>query len=84
MFITGLIAGVVPYFGDVMDLLGSLTQCLLVFVMPIVFFHKLGGLDRAGWCTKVWACFVLVIGMIALVLGTIDAVKHLVADFRRK
>lgn len=84
MFITGLIAGVVPYFGDVMDLLGSLTQCLLVFVMPIIFFYKLGGLEKAGWWTKVWAVFVLVVGMVALVLGTVDAVRHLVADFRRK
>ncbi|KAG0291550.1 hypothetical protein BGZ96_005077 [Linnemannia gamsii] len=84
MFITGLIAGVVPFFGDVMDLLGSLTQCLLVFVMPIVFFYKLGGLDRAAWWTKLWAAFVLVVGMIALILGTVDAIRHLAADFRHK
>ncbi|KAG0276141.1 hypothetical protein BGZ95_007919 [Linnemannia exigua] len=84
MFLTGLIAGVVPYFGDVMDLLGSLTQCLLVFVMPIVFHYKLGGLEKASLWTRGWALFVLVIGMVALVLGTIDAVKHLVADFIRK
>ncbi|KAF9908266.1 hypothetical protein EC991_010106 [Linnemannia zychae] len=84
MFLTGLIAGVVPFFGDVMDLLGSLTQCLLVFVMPIVFYYKLGGLKKAMWVTKGWALFVLVVGLVALVLGTIDAVKHLIADFRRK
>ncbi|KAG0379234.1 hypothetical protein BGX24_001217 [Mortierella sp. AD032] len=84
MFLTGLVAGVVPYFGDVMDLLGSLTQCLLVFVMPIVFHYKLGGLERASLWIKGWASLVLVIGMVALVLGTIDAVKHLVADFTRK
>ncbi|KAF9923404.1 hypothetical protein FBU30_006538 [Linnemannia zychae] len=83
MFLTGLVAGIVPYFGDVMDLLGSLTQCLLVFVMPIVFYYRLGGLKRASWFTMSWALSVLIIGLIAMVLGTVDAVKHLIADFTR-
>ncbi|KAG0334179.1 hypothetical protein BG004_000528 [Podila humilis] len=82
ILLVGLVAAVVPFFGDVMDLLGSLTSCLLIFIMPVVFYYKLGGLKRARWWT--WMCMVLilVIGSIAMVLGTIDAVKHLVADFK--
>ncbi|KAG0217639.1 hypothetical protein BGX33_010036 [Mortierella sp. NVP41] len=84
MFLMGLIAGVVPYFGDVMDLLGSLTQCLLVFVMPILFHYRLGELEKASWLARSWAMFVLAVGMVALVLGTVDAVRHLLADFQHK
>lgn len=83
ILVVGLIASVVPFFGDVMDLLGSLTMCLLVFIMPVLCYQRLGGLRRKSLWTKIWAWFVLAIGLVAMVLGTIDAVKHLIADFRR-
>lgn len=82
MFLVGLIASVVPFFGDMMDLLGSLTSCLTGFMMPIVFYYKLGGLKNSHWWEKVWALFILIVGTIAMVMGTMDAVRHLVADFR--
>ncbi|KAG0326025.1 hypothetical protein BGZ99_010246 [Dissophora globulifera] len=84
IILTGLIAAVIPYFGDVMDLLGALTTCLLVFVMPILFYYKLGGLKNSDWWVKLWALFIFVIGLVALVLGTINATQHLIEDFKNK
>lgn len=82
--LVGLVAAVVPFFGDVMDLLGSLTACLLVFIMPVLFYYRLGGLEKARWVTRAWTVLILLVGAVALVLGTLDAVRHLVADFKRK
>ncbi|KAG0052154.1 hypothetical protein BGZ83_002927 [Gryganskiella cystojenkinii] len=84
ILLVGLIASVVPFFGDVMDLLGSLTMCLLVFIMPVMFFYKLGGLTRAPIWTRAWALFILVVGAVAMILGTLDAVRHLIEDFQKK
>jgi amino acid permease len=80
----GLIASVVPYFGDVMDLLGALATYLLVFVMPILFYHRLGGLKSASLLSKTWAWIIFVAGLVALVMGTYDATKHLTDDIRNK
>ncbi|KAF9383258.1 hypothetical protein CPC16_008999 [Podila verticillata] len=82
--LVGFVAAVVPFFGDMMDLLGSLTACLLVFIMPVMFYYRLGGLQKAGWATKAWTVLILLVGAVALVLGTLDAVRHLVIDFKRK
>ncbi|KAF9983410.1 hypothetical protein BGZ75_005136 [Mortierella antarctica] len=84
MFLVGLVSSVVPFFGDVMDLLGAMTTCLLVFVMPIMCYYRLGGLANAGWGFRLWAVFILVVGLISMVFGTYDAVKHLIDDFQRR
>lgn len=84
VLLVGLVAAVVPFFGDMMDLLGALTACLLVFIMPVMFYYRLGGLEKKGWTTRAWAVVILLVGVLVLVLGTLDAVRHLAADFRRK
>ncbi|KAF8973392.1 hypothetical protein BGZ46_009958 [Entomortierella lignicola] len=81
--LTGVVAAVIPYFGDMMDLLGALTTCLLVFVFPIFFYFMLGGMRGCRWWTLLWYLFILCIGMVAMVMGTIDAVKALVKDFNK-
>lgn len=83
MLLVGLIASVVPFFGDMMDLLGSLTSCLSGYIMPIAFYYKLGGLKNSHWWERLWALFIIVVGTIAMVMGTIDAVRHLADDFRK-
>ncbi|KAF9273581.1 hypothetical protein BGZ68_001390 [Mortierella alpina] len=84
MFLVGLVSSVVPFFGDVMDLLGAMTTCLLVFVMPIMCYYRLGGLTNAGWGIRLWAAFILLVGLVAMVFGTYDAMKHLIDDFQRR
>ncbi|KAF9352032.1 hypothetical protein BGX26_010074 [Mortierella sp. AD094] len=79
--LTAVVAAVIPYFGDMMDLLGALTTCLLVFVFPILFYFMLGGMKGAKWWSLLWYLFILAIGLVAMVMGTIDAIKALVKDF---
>ncbi|KAF9429542.1 hypothetical protein BGZ76_001194 [Entomortierella beljakovae] len=78
----GLVAGVIPFFGDMMDLLGALTTCLLVFVFPIFFFFMLGGMKTARWWQLLWYVFILAFGLVAMIMGSIDAIKALVQDFK--
>ncbi|KAI1316885.1 hypothetical protein EDD11_009375 [Mortierella claussenii] len=80
---TAFVASVIPFFGDVMDLLGALTTCLLVFLLPIMFFYRLGGMKTTSWPLQAWIWFIFVIAMMAMVLGTIDATRHLIDDFNR-
>ncbi|CAO3564472.1 unnamed protein product [Mortierella alpina] len=84
MALVGLVSSVVPFFGDVMDLLGAMTTCLLVFVMPVMCYYRLGGLTNAGWGVRLWAIFILGVGLVAMVFGTYDAVRHLIDDFQRR
>ncbi|KAI8599888.1 transmembrane amino acid transporter protein-domain-containing protein [Dissophora ornata] len=84
ILLAAFIASVIPFFGDVMDLLGALTTCLLVFVMPIMFYYRLGGMKTMRWWGRLWAWFIFLVGMVALVLGTYDATRHLIADFKQK
>ncbi|KAF9416578.1 hypothetical protein BGZ94_010174 [Podila epigama] len=83
VFLVGLVAAVIPFFGDVMDLLGSLTVCLLVFILPILFYYRLGGFKSARWTTRAFAVLILAIGVMASVLGTMDAMRHLIFVVRR-
>ncbi|KAF9578529.1 hypothetical protein BGW38_005620, partial [Lunasporangiospora selenospora] len=84
MFFAGLIASIVPYFGDMMDLLGALTVCLLVFILPVLFYYRLGGLKAAGWVHRIWAGFIALVGFGAMCMGTIDALRHLAGDLKRR
>ncbi|KAF9115644.1 hypothetical protein BGX27_007071 [Mortierella sp. AM989] len=79
--LTAVVAAVIPYFGHMMDLLGALTTCLLVFVFPIMFYFMLGGMKGCRWWTLLWYLFILAIGIVAMVIGTIDAIKNLIKDF---
>ncbi|CAG8698302.1 8613_t:CDS:2 [Acaulospora morrowiae] len=71
----------VPFFGDLMSLLGALAMCLLVFILPVVFYIKLYGFERISYLELVWGAFVMLIGMIGCVIGTIDALRALIRDF---
>ncbi|KAF9974730.1 hypothetical protein BGZ73_001813 [Actinomortierella ambigua] len=75
-----LVALVVPFFGDVMDLLGALTSSLIVFIMPVLFYYRLGGYQGASLAHKLFAVFTLLTGLVAMVVGTIEAARDLVKD----
>ncbi|KAG0253640.1 hypothetical protein BG011_006253 [Mortierella polycephala] len=83
MFLVGFVATVVPLFDDVMDLLGAMSTCLLVFVMPILFYYRLGGFINQGRMVRLWAGCILAVGTVAMVLGTVDAVHHLKNDLQQ-
>ncbi|KAF9901753.1 hypothetical protein BX616_002154 [Lobosporangium transversale] len=78
----GLVASALPYFGDLMDLLGALATCLLVYVMPVLFYYRLGGMKNVFWLNQMWIWFIFVVGMVVIVVGTYDATKHLIEDIQ--
>ncbi|KAF9115763.1 hypothetical protein BGX27_006545 [Mortierella sp. AM989] len=81
MVVVATIAVFVPYFGQLMSLLGALSDGMLTFVFPIVFYIKLFGFRRIN---KIELCFmviVIIVGTAGSVIGTIDAIKHLIKAF---
>ena len=76
------VAVIVPFFGDFMALLGALANCLLVFVLPVLFYLKLYGWKRVTTLEIIWCMFVMAIGTIGCLIGSADAILALVKDFR--
>eukprot|EP00762_Andalucia_godoyi_P001053 ANDGO_01928.mRNA.1 Amino acid transporter ANT1 len=70
----------VPYFGDVMSLIGAFFLSSLVFIFPSVFELKIEW-TRIGTARKMWNVFVFIFGLAICVVGTIFAVNTLVTDF---
>ncbi|KAK3834675.1 MAG: transmembrane amino acid transporter protein-domain-containing protein [Linnemannia elongata] len=79
--VCGGIACTVPFFGDFLSLLGALGNCSLIFVLPIIFYFKLIGWRQMKAYELVWCAFIVVIGVISAVIGSIDAIKALRASF---
>ncbi|KAF9432258.1 hypothetical protein BGZ76_011060 [Entomortierella beljakovae] len=81
--VCGGIACTVPYFGDFLSLLGALGNCTLIFVLPIFCYFKLIGWRQMKWYELIWCAVIVIIGLISAVIGSIDAIKALKADFER-
>ncbi|KAF9156362.1 hypothetical protein BG015_005806 [Linnemannia schmuckeri] len=75
------IACTVPYFGDFLSLLGALSNCTLIFVLPVVFYAKLVGWRQMGWLELIWCMIIIVIGVVSAIIGSIDAIQALKEDF---
>ncbi|CAG8625350.1 8350_t:CDS:2 [Funneliformis caledonium] len=75
------IANVVPYFADIMALIGAISQGVLLIFMPIVIWIKLFGWDSINsWKEKLWVIFLLMFSVIVTFTGTILAIYDLYAD----
>lgn len=75
------IACTVPYFGDFLSLLGALSNCTLIFVLPVVFYARLVGWRQMRWFELVWCGTIVVIGIVSAIIGSIDALQALWDDF---
>src|SRR6266540_3835845 len=72
------IAITVPYFADIMSLLGALGNGILLIVMPILTWIKLFGWNSLnGWKEKSWVIFVLIFAIFGAIIGTIEAISAL-------
>ncbi|KAG0229662.1 hypothetical protein BGW42_001423 [Actinomortierella wolfii] len=76
--ICGFIAFIVPYFDAILSLLGALGNVSLIFIMPILFYWKLYGWRSMKVMELVWCGFILLVGVVSMVIGTIDSVRALV------
>ncbi|KAK9728362.1 hypothetical protein K7432_001152 [Basidiobolus ranarum] len=84
VFFVGLIAVIVPFFGDFMSLIGALSECMTVFVLPVVCYVKLFGWKRCNIPQLVWFALTIAVGLVGCIWGSIDAVITLKHRFENK
>ncbi|KAJ1844742.1 hypothetical protein LPJ70_002819, partial [Coemansia sp. RSA 2708] len=79
----GAIMGValgIPYFGDVMSLVGAFSTSLLLCVVPVVCYLRIRGWRQLGWPMRILCIAVAAIGIYACVLGAKGAIEDLQTD----
>ncbi|KAF9933621.1 hypothetical protein FBU30_005060 [Linnemannia zychae] len=82
MVLVATIALFFPYFEQMMSLLGALSDGMLTFVFPVIFYLKLYGFKRVGKLEVLAILFIVIVGTAGCVIGTIDAVKELAKAYR--
>ena len=75
--LTGLIAVVVPDFGQFLNLVGSFSGTVLVFILPVIFYHKIME-GKVAMKQKILNYCVLATGTLFGVLGTYTSLKELI------
>jgi amino acid permease len=81
MGILVVLAIFIPYFHHFMGLIGALSNCGLVFLLPILCYLKLTGVRNKPIYELAFCALTLFLGIVGCVFGTIDSVKNLIADF---
>ncbi|KAI7892474.1 transmembrane amino acid transporter protein-domain-containing protein [Mucor mucedo] len=79
--VIGVIACVVPHFGELMSLIGSFANCALIFIFPVVFYLKLTGVRNKPFYELAWCFLVVLLGLVGLVFGTIESIKELIVAY---
>ncbi|KAJ2963474.1 hypothetical protein NQZ79_g1503 [Umbelopsis isabellina] len=77
-----VVAIYVPYFGDLLSLIGSFSNCLLIFTFPVMCYLKLTGIRNKPVYELAWYALTVLMGIVGLIFGTIDSVKALISDFQ--
>ncbi|KAG1465475.1 hypothetical protein G6F56_004878 [Rhizopus delemar] len=82
MVFVGVIGAVVPHFGDLMSLIGAFANCGLIFIFPVLFYLKLTGIRNKPIYQLAWCALTVLLGVVGLIFGTIEAIEALIADFQ--
>ncbi|KAF9583544.1 hypothetical protein BGW38_009207 [Lunasporangiospora selenospora] len=82
MILVATVALFFPYFGQMMALLGALSDAMLTFVFPVVFYLKLYGYKNIGKAELCVMAFIIIVGTAGSAIGTVDAVKELAKAYR--
>lgn len=80
MAILVLLAIFVPFFDDVMALLGALSNCGLVFLLPVLCYLKLTGIKNKPIYELAFCGLTIILGVIGLIFGTKDGLLSLIHD----
>ncbi|RKP34869.1 transmembrane amino acid transporter protein-domain-containing protein, partial [Dimargaris cristalligena] len=72
------IAAAIPYFSDVLNLVGALSTTAVFFIFPLVWYVKLFGIGILNWRERVFGVVILILGVVGLVIGSIQAIQGLV------
>ncbi|KAI9496115.1 transmembrane amino acid transporter protein-domain-containing protein [Zychaea mexicana] len=75
------IAMLIPYFSDVMSLIGTIAAESLTFILPCIFWIRLSWKDGQTWELVICA-LIAIVGTFCAAFGTADAVKEFLYDVR--
>ncbi|KAL9558556.1 hypothetical protein MBANPS3_000846 [Mucor bainieri] len=81
MAVICVIACTVPHFGTLMSLIGAFGNCTLIFIFPVAFYLKLTGIRNKPIYELAWCALVVLLGLVGLIFGTMEAIKQLIIDF---
>ncbi|RCI01698.1 hypothetical protein CU098_011204 [Rhizopus stolonifer] len=82
MVFVAVIGAVIPHFDDLMSLIGSFSNCGLIFIFPVIFYFKLTGFRNKPIYEIAWCFLILLLGLVGLIFGTISSIEQLIKDFR--
>jgi amino acid permease len=69
MVIVVILAVYIPYFGDFMSLIGALTNCGLVFLLPVLCYLRLTGWRNKPYYELAWCALILLLGVVSIALS---------------
>ncbi|KAJ1982342.1 hypothetical protein H4R34_001752 [Dimargaris verticillata] len=70
----------IPYFADVLLLVGALSTCMVFFVFPIVWYVRFFGIRALKWWERIFAVVILILGAVGVVMGSVQAIQALIHD----
>ncbi|KAJ9048366.1 hypothetical protein DSO57_1035746 [Entomophthora muscae] len=73
-----IVAMFVPYFSELMALVGALANCMIVFLLPVAFHYRLYGVKNRPLSQNITAGLVVLLGLFGLCAGTFFASKDLI------
>jgi amino acid permease len=76
------IASVVPYFGDILQLVSALSIVVVAFVFPPWFYYLLYRHRGLAWSQIILMSSIAVLGIAASVVGVYFAIKGLIHDIQ--
>ena len=78
---TILIAAAVPYFAQVMQLVGSLCITMIVYILPVMFSFRLWG-DRMSTWQKIYGVAIVLCGTAAGAYASVSTIISIIAKLR--
>lgn len=83
MGILVILAIFIPYFDNFMALIGALSNCGLVFLLPVSCYLKLTGFRNKPIYELAFCALTLFMGIIGCIFGTKDAIEGLISSFNQ-
>ena len=80
VFFVGTIAACLPFFADLMALIGAVSNTMLIFILPVLFNFYLCRNNTTK--TYILGLFIMLTGLVGGTLGTYDAIKALYVDIK--
>ncbi|KAJ1718315.1 hypothetical protein LPJ61_006696 [Coemansia biformis] len=78
------IAEAIPFFDDVISLVGALTNPVLIYLAPIACYVKLKGWRNCSWPLLLGLAVLLAFGLVVSGFGLVQTIVVIVASFKSR